>query len=246
MTTDRRPALKALWKQAFGDPDWFIDAFFDTAYAPERCLYLEEEGSLAAALYWMDCDHRGEKLAYFYAVATGEAFRGRGLCRRLMALAHDTLKEQGYAGCILVPGSDALRQMYSKMGYADCSRVAEILCKPAAIPASLHRLDVQEYARLRREYLPENGVRQEGDQLNFLDMQTALYAGDGFLAAASVYEGKVHCMELLGDPNAAPGIVAALGGEEGFFRMPGTDKPFAMYRPLTDAPAPVYFGLAFD
>lgn len=246
MTTDCRPALKALWKQAFGDPDWFIDAFFDAAYAPERCRYLTEDGRLAAALYWMDCSCRGQKLAYIYAVATDEAFRGKGLCRRLMEMSHHDLRQEGYAGCILVPGSDALRQMYGKMDYNDCSFVTEVLCKPGSIDAALRRIDPEEYARLRRQYLPETGVLQEGVQLKFLDMQAGLFAGEGFLAAASVYDGKVHCMELLGNTDAAPGIVAALDAKEGFFRMPGKDKPFAMYHPLTDAPAPAYFGLAFD
>ena len=31
-----RPRLTALWQEAFGDTTAYIDAFFETAYAPER------------------------------------------------------------------------------------------------------------------------------------------------------------------------------------------------------------------
>jgi hypothetical protein len=56
---------------------------------------------------------------------------------------------------------------------------------------------------------------------------------------------KLLGLELLGNTDAAPGIVAALGCKEGRFRIPG-GTPFAMYRPLSDISAPTYFGLAFD
>ena len=40
-------------------------------------------------------------------------------------------------------------------------------------------------------------------------------------------------------------MVAALGKKEGSFRIAGK-QPFAMYHPLSDTPAPDYFGIAFD
>jgi hypothetical protein len=53
-------------------------------------------------------------------------------------------------------------------------------------------------------------------------------------------------LELLGEANAAPGIVAAFGCPEGVFRMPGEDD-FAMYFPLVEsAAAPGHLGFAFD
>ena len=57
MTADptRMQALKQLWKQAFGDPDPVVDAFFDTAYAPARHMAIWENGVPVSALYWFDC-----------------------------------------------------------------------------------------------------------------------------------------------------------------------------------------------
>ena len=60
-------------------------------------------------------------------------------------------------------------------------------------------------------------------------------------------EGFLWGLELLGNKEAAPGILKALGCMKGRFRTPGKDQPFAMYLPLTEtAEKPAYFGLAFD
>ena len=52
--------------------------------------------------------------------------------------------------------------------------------------------------------------------------------------------------ELLGDPDAASGILAALGFSDGIFRAPG-DTPFAMYLSLDgDNTLPGYYAFALD
>ena len=54
-------------------------------------------------------------------------------------------------------------------------------------------------------------------------------------------------MELLGNREAAPGILKTLGCIRGKFRTPGEEMPFAMFLPLKeDAPVPSYLGHAFD
>ena len=127
--------LKQLWQLAFGDSREFIDLFFETGYAPDRCLYLTEEGQITAALYWLDCVFRDQKQAYVYAVATHPDHRGKGLCRRLMDMTHDKLKEQGYTAALLRPANEGLRRMYRKMGYRDATRVSEFACTAAeAVP----------------------------------------------------------------------------------------------------------------
>lgn len=241
------PGLRSLWKTAFGDTDEFLDRFYTTAYAPERCLCATEAGAVLSALYWLDCTCGGQKLAYIYAVATDPAHRGRGLCRRLMDRTRSILQRQGYAGALLVPVSEDLIRMYSSMGYVPCTCVSEFRCEAAASAEPARELDVPSYARLRRQLLPEGGVLQEGESLAFLAEQFRFFAGDRFLAAVTVEGDKLHCAELLGSPAAAPGLLAALGAREGFFRCPGTEKPFAMFQPLSaGCPKPAYFGFAFD
>lgn len=238
------PALRSLWKKAFGDTDAFLDLFFSTAYAENRCRCITLQGQVAAALYWFDCHGEDGTYAYIYAVATDRAFRGQGLCRMLMENTHDLLKEQGYAGTVLVPGEPGLFDMYEKMGYADLSG-AETLSVTAGTPVPLRQVTKEEYAAARRALLPPGGIVQEGENLRFLESYAKLYAGNGFVLAAVTEEAHLQCTELLGDRTAAPGIVAALGMQAGTFRVPGENR-FSMYLPLKDAPAPGYFGLAFD
>lgn len=242
------PALRALWQEAFGDSDEFLDLFFTTAFDTERSRCVTVDGAIAAALYWFECLYEGERIAYIYAVATAKEYRGRGFCSALMEDTHRHTASLGYKGSLLVPGSGALFHFYEKLGYTTCGFVSEFNCSASNVKAELRQLDADEYAKLRRFFLPRYGVVQENENLKFLQMQAAFYAGDGFLLAAKREGDTLYGVELLGDAEAAPSVVRAFGCAEGRFRVPGTDKPFAMYRALNDGRSspPTYFGLAFD
>lgn len=241
------PRLRQLWKIAFGDEDAFLDAFFHTAFSPDRCRCILEEGEVRAVLYWFDVSCKKQQFAYLYAVATAPAVRGRGLCRTLMEDTGKLLAAQGYSGLILVPQKEPLRQMYAKMGYTDCGSVSRFTAPAEDTPMTFHRLSGSEYAAARRELLPPDGVVQEGENLALLSTYAFFYQGNDFLAAVTPDGDKLICHELLGNPDAAYGLVSALGFREGVFCIPGSDMPFAQYLPLTpDCVKPGYFGLAFD
>lgn len=239
--------LRALWKLAFGDSDAFLDKFYGSGYSPRRCRCVTENGQIAAALYWFDTEFEDQKIAYLYAVATHPDFRNRGLCRALMEDTHALLTQQGYSAAMLMPDGSALRQMYAAMGYRDCCTVSEFSCTAGSVPVSVRSIGREEYARLRREFLPADGAVQEGANLRYLETYACLYSGADFLLAAVPDEDGLHGIELLGNRAAAPGILRALGQDQGRFRIPGKDLPFAMFRPLTEeAKMPGYFGLVFD
>lgn len=238
--------LKQLWQTAFGDSEEFVNAFFSTAYSPERCRIFWEGDRVAGALYWLDCEYAGQKFAYIYAVATHPDFRGRGVCRRLMSETHDCLAQQGYHGALLMPAGEALHKMYAQMGYQECSSVSKFSCT-AGEPVPVRKIHREEFACLRRKYLPQGGVIQEGENLAYLETYASFYAGEDFLLAAAPNGGALYGMELLGNREAAPGILAALGYAKGSFRIPGKEKTFVMFHPLReDAKVPTYFGLVFD
>ena len=231
---------KALWSAAFGDDGW-IDSFFRTAFREENTLAIFREGQLAAGLAWMQTSCQGRKLAYLYAVATAPEYRHQGLCRELMAKTQEVLTSRGYDGSVLVPADDGLRQMYAGMGYRNFGGV-ENLTLPAGATVPLWEVTSEEYAALRRKYLPQGGIVQEDGAIEYLAESAKLYAGNGFLLAATEDEP----MELLGDASQAAGIVGALGKDRGTFRLPGT-APFAMFRPIcNDSWTPAYLGLAFE
>ncbi len=241
------PALRRLWREAFGDGDTFLDAFFATGFSPDRCRCIIEEGDASAALYWFDSRHTGRPIAYLYAIATARERRGRGLCRALMEETHRHLVACGYVGALLVPGEASLFDFYAKMGYRACTAVGEITCAASPAPVSVRPLSGGEYAALRRAYLPPSGVLQEGESIAFLETQASLYAGGDFLLAARREGNALYGLELLGNAAAAPAILRALGCATGRFRIPAGDTPFAMYLPLDPQHTPpAYFGLAFD
>ena len=242
---EQTDALRALWQEAFGDDDAFLDRFYSYGFAPDRCRCVTVDGELAAALYWFDCLYQGRPLAYLYGVATAKRHRGKGLCRALAENAHQHLKYLGYAGAILVPAHEKLSQMYEKMGYCPCTSVSEFVCEAGTEPAIMCQVDAEQFRLLRRQFLPEDGVVQEGDSLEFLQTMTDFYAGEDFHVCVS-REEECFAPEHLGHAQAAPGILAALRKNQGHFRGPGAGKPFAMYLSLSDCPAPGYFGLAFD
>lgn len=246
-TDEMIPGLRRLWQAAFGDTDAFLDAFFRTAYDAQRCRCVIPDGQPVAALYWFDCTLDGAKLAYIYAVATDPAHRGKGLCRMLMEDTMDILRKTGYQGVLLVPQEPHLIEMYKKMGFSPATAVSEFHVMAADAPIPVHRVGPTGYSRHRQALLPEGGVIQKNENALFLNTQASLYTGENWVAAAAEVDGMLWCCEFLGDPALAPGFVKALGYREGSFRVPGTDRPFSMFRPLViDCPRPLYFGLAFD
>ena len=244
---DRTQQLLQLWKSVFGEYDGFWELFLESAFLPDHCRCITENGRVTAGLYWFDCSCGCDKIAYVYAVVTAPGHRGRGLCRKLMEDTHRLLAKQGYASAVLVPADAGLREMYRKMGYQDCTGIGELSCSAAGSPVEIRSISVEEYALLRRKLLPEKGILQEGNSLAFLAAQTQLFSGADFLLAAWREEDLLHGMELLGNTAAAPGILRALGCETGTFQTPGHARPFAMIHRLREnAVIPEYFGLAFE
>ena len=239
--------LTALWQEAFGDTEEFIDGFFCTAFSPARCRCIVINRKVVAALYWMDVRMGKQRYAYIYAVAVSKARRGKGLARTLMDDTQAHLALRGYDGVLLVPQDEGLRTLYEKLGYTTCTHVHEFPAMPGDSPLSLQRINREEYALLRRDALPEGAGVEEAENIAFLETLAFFYRGENLLLAAHVENGKLWCPEFLGDPAAAPGVLAALRCAEGHFRMPGDTFPFAMYLPLSrDAQPPKYLSLAFD
>ena len=83
--------------------------------------------------------------------------------------------------------------------------------------------------------------------LTFLASQCHFWAGQDWLAAGYIYEGKLVCQEFLGDLTAMPGLLRALDVPEGTFRTAGDTQPFTWLLPLRPGCArPAYFALALD
>ena len=240
MTTE---SLKRLWRVVFGDPDSFIDSFFETAYSPDRCLYIEAEGEAVSALYWFDCAYAGGKLAYIYAVATQPDHRGKGLASCLLEKAHAVLTERGYAGSVLKPAK-GLFPFYERLGYETCGYIRRFHGEAASVPAEIRALSPAEYGALRRKYLPENGIVQEGLTLEFLHTFGRFFAAND--AIFCLFREEPVIFEYLGNPHSATGILASLSIDSAEIPTIGSEIPFTMYRPLNCTKIPGYLGISLE
>lgn len=239
--------LRSLWKEAFGDGDVFLDAFFETAFSPRRCRCITEADKVVAALYWFEVTCGDRRLAYLYAVATAKSHRGQGLFSKLLEDTKRVLAEAGFEGLLLVPETEALARMYEKFGFTACTAVDTFSAAAGGEAAPVREIGPAEFARLRRQLLPPAGVLQEGADLDFLATQCHFWTGSGFLAVGQIYDGKLVCMEFLGSPAAAGALLRALEIPEGTFRTPGREHPFAWLLPLRgNCVRPGHFGLALD
>lgn len=238
MTTEKA----ALWQQAFGDSTEFINGFFRTGFSPDRCRALEKNGTLAAVLYWFDCQWEDKKVAYLYAVATDKAFRGQGLCRQLMSQTHRELREAGYAGAALVPAEEGLFQMYEKLGYRRFCPMTPKSVLSGGAPVDVNVITPEEYSAL----LPGSGIVPGAEMLHFYATYGRFYAYAGGCFCAAREDDTLYMQEFWGDPAVLPGIGSALGAETVQVRLPGGETPFAMYYSFTEDAMPEYFGFALD
>lgn len=238
------PALQTLWRQAFADPEDFIDAFFSTAFSCERCRCVFLEGQPVAALYLFDCFWGEKKLAYLYGLAVDAAHRRKGLSRLLLTDTHAALQIAGCSGIVLEPAEPCLKQYYQTLGYKSCGgREEKTVCAgQEGLPAQ--KLGLLGYQRARKAQLPENGILQEDAFAAFIGTQAEFYGGEDFAAAVSTKDAYVQ--EFLGNEKKLPGLLRALKLEQARVRLPGK-QPTAMYLSLDGAEGlPGYFGLPAD
>lgn len=113
-------ACKALWQEAFGDGDDFVDSFLIRYYSRRRALTVEEQGQTVAMLHLLPFDTELGRTTYIYGVATARSARHRGLASQLMRQAMTLIAERGDDAAFLIPtpGEEWLRTFYEGFGLA--------------------------------------------------------------------------------------------------------------------------------
>ena len=240
MNTD---ALRKLWKTVFGDTDAFLDSFFTIAYSPDRCKYYAQDGEAICALYWFDCSYEGGKLAYIYAVATHPDHRGKGLASRLLEETHAHLQALGYAGTVLKPAA-GLFPFYERLGYVTNGYVRRFHGEASQEAYELVEISPEAYASGRLAYLPQDKVVQRGVIMKLLHTFARFYAYYDTILCVGREEPVIF--EYLGDPNLAPGFLAALGIKEAEIPTFGQDIPYTMWHPLNCTKKPGYLGITLE
>ncbi|MEG0440826.1 MAG: GNAT family N-acetyltransferase [Oscillospiraceae bacterium] len=118
-------AQRALWVQAFGDDDGYIDLFYRDCYAPEHTLVLLEDGVLCTMASFIQMtlhlpDGTTRNAAYIYALATHSDTRNKGFGRQILNYADFYLKEQGFDCVCTVPAEVTLHRFFESVGYDEC------------------------------------------------------------------------------------------------------------------------------
>ena len=142
-------ALKALWREVFGDTDVYIDTFFRELYRPGMASVVEEDGKIVAAAYAVPFG----AVRYIFAVATKPEYRGRGYGRAVVLAA------AGGEPAYLCPASATLR-----CWYALTMRAKTVSYRSnAPLPTVCRKITAEEF-RARREVwldgIPPDPVRR--------------------------------------------------------------------------------------
>lgn len=117
----RKEQVIDLWRTCFGDPEPFIQLFFEQVYRDEYTLTLEREGHVISALQILPYTlcYYGEMIptGYICGVSTLPEERGKGYMKQLMAQAESELKSRGLTLATLIPAEPWLFDYYARMGY---------------------------------------------------------------------------------------------------------------------------------
>jgi len=118
---------KALWKQAFGDSDAYIDFNFQKNLDLEYSLGIFDSERLVCMLFMLSKKliFREKDMDTFFiaGVATDDEYRYKGLARRIMGEAKETLRNKGVTLVYLYPFN---HNFYRKMDYHTVSWMRKI------------------------------------------------------------------------------------------------------------------------
>lgn len=116
-------ACKALWQEAFGDDDRFVDRFLIRCFDRRNMLSVTEQGRLSAMLHLLPFRSELGRTGYIYGVATAADRRRCGLATRLMHEAIDRARTEGYDALMLIPADEELRRFYARFGFREACPV---------------------------------------------------------------------------------------------------------------------------
>lgn len=194
------PGITALWQEAFHETPILPDC---------DCFVAELDGRIVGMLFAMPQKLKSKalyKAVYFYAVATKEEYRGRGICRALMAYAEAHTDADC---CVLVPASESLFDFYEKLGYKTA-----FYRKKTPFPGGAE-ISMEEYLLLREQLLSEE-VHMVYDDLRYAQRIYGLkfYKTAGGICAAS----EAHTAETLPEDLGGKryGMIKWLREEEAF------------------------------
>jgi ribosomal protein S18 acetylase RimI-like enzyme len=117
--TTEQCEMRQMWHEIFGDEIAEIDSFLLRHDDAQPFIY-KENGVVVSMLFVVPLEMWGKRVAYIYAVATKEDFRGRGIASSLLneAMQQICIGEK-YDIMALIPSSTESKRLYARLGFED-------------------------------------------------------------------------------------------------------------------------------
>ena len=202
--------LKEMWKLSFGDPDSFIDLYFQSRDWLTETAVVLEDGKAVSMVTMIPVDLVDESgmmcsASMIYAVATHPGFQKRGFSGHLIGFCNDYLQSNGVTATLLVPASEDLFRFYGKHGYRNRFYVREAVINREEIeklqndtaPCRITAAEPAEYNRARRKLL--NGqayLNYRDDEVLFQKRLARMFDADLFILGVGGIEGCAYAERM--------------------------------------------------
>lgn len=182
---------RALWKQAFNDPEAFMELYFSRVYRNEYNVTCQIGRHVVGALQTLPYTllYRGQEVrtAYMSGVSVDTGYRKQDVGNNLMRQAHFRLYFRNVVFATLIPAEKWLYGWYSKCGYAE-----RIVCTPP--PADAATVGFADFDRRQRE--KECVLLHDADGLEIIQEDIRL-AGQDYHPATTNIQGMVRVINVL-------------------------------------------------
>lgn len=123
---------KELWKLCFGDPQSYIDFYFENRYKKDETLVLLQNGQIIAMLTLIPVrtvfpDYQSFATSMIYAIGTHPDYQHEGFGTQLMDFSHDYLVANHIKYSVLVPAQQKIVDFYHHQGYKESFDLREFL-----------------------------------------------------------------------------------------------------------------------
>lgn len=213
--------LKEIWRMSFGDPDSFIDFYYQTRDWLSETAVLLEGGKAVSMLTMIPVELTGPggrqcSASMLYAIATHPDYQKRGYADQLIEFSNEYQLSKQVAVTLLVPASENLFNFYGKRGYRDGFYVREVVLSRDDIdkllgenkPCRFVPVKPMEYNAMRSKLLEgQPYLSYRDDEIAFQKQLTVMFGTDlyaivigdtaGCAYAERISEEEVIVKELL-------------------------------------------------
>lgn len=256
------PALLALWRQTFGDPEPLINAFLSSLPEIGLGAVAEYEGQAVGAAYSIDslglCSAGSFlRCGYIYAVAVSPLHRHKGLGAGLSQLAAALSRQRGAEFICTLPAEAGLYPWYEAiLGlkvalYRRAYTVFPRALFPCEAIGAAEYLSRRETLLASAPHLRLSPALMAFAETFFRSFGGGLYSCPGGLCAAYIDGQRLVIRELIAASGYEPGdaaasLCAALGCESALYYLPAADGDAYISAEPGRIPAGCVWNFSFD